>query len=822
MPRSRTMIACAKTQLVICNKVAIFMRMFKKLYSLLGLVLLVGCATFVSDQLMQRFGAPQPTRFDAPYVAPATHPISYQQQVRPILEQRCVVCHACYDAPCQLKLGSFEGITRGATKQLAYDGARLLEAPPTRLFIDAIQPSQWREKDFFPVLNEFSDHSPTAEQHASLLARSLLLKQRHPLPENPSAENQTAPASLDFSLYRDNQCPSIDEYSDFENKNPLMGMPFGLPAISEAHQHTLLTWIKQGAPMDAAPPLSIATQQQVHQWEKFFNGDSNLQRLMSRYIYEHLFLAHLYFQDQHFKDQKNPRYFRLLRSRTPPGEPIAEIATRRPFDDPGVPRVYYRLQPVVESIVAKSHMPYALNSQRIARWTQLFLTGNNTIATLPGYEPELAANPFKTFQQLPINSRYWFLLDEAEFSVMGFIKGPVCRGQTALNVINDHFWVVFRHPDYVDQTRSEFIDQESHLLTLPAEYNSNAGIVKPWLHYSHQEKKYLQDKSRYLEQRLSAPGAVNLPLIWDGGPQHNANAALTIYRHFDNATVLKGFVGEKPKTAWVLNYALLERIHYLLTAGYDLFGNVGHQVNTRLYMNFLRMEGEFNFLMLLPQTSRIAVRDFWYRETDADIKELVYGRYAHFNRDTDIVYSGKQRPDQELLDKLQDYLAPTLTHQLDVNRLHDADLIQSLNVLRNIRGSALSWLPEASFLRIETPGKPALNLTLLRNTGHLNITHLITEHKTLIPAENSLDVLAGFASAYPNAIYRIQRQQLPEFIQQIAQLNSEADYQSLMMRFGVRRLHKDFWTISDALNNDYRQAQPIEAGLFDLNRLENR
>jgi uncharacterized membrane protein len=32
--------------------------------------------------------------------------ISYNDSVRPILQRRCVVCHGCYDAPCQLKLSS--------------------------------------------------------------------------------------------------------------------------------------------------------------------------------------------------------------------------------------------------------------------------------------------------------------------------------------------------------------------------------------------------------------------------------------------------------------------------------------------------------------------------------------------------------------------------------------------------------------------------------------------------------------------------------------------------------------------------------------------
>ena len=82
------------------------------------------------------------------------------------------------------------------------------------------------------------------------------------------------------------------------------------------------------------------------------------------------------------------------------------------------------------------------------------------------------------------------------------------------------------------------------------------------------------------------------------------NAALTVLRHYDSATVVKGFVGGAPKTGWVVGYSLLERIHYLLVAGFDVFGNVGHQLTTRMYMDFLRMEGEYNFLLLLPPARR--------------------------------------------------------------------------------------------------------------------------------------------------------------------------------------------------------------------------
>ena len=75
-------------------------------------------------------------------------PILFDESVKPVLENRCVVCHGCTDAPCQLKLSSYEGLTRGASKVRVYDGARLSSIPPTRLFIDAQTTEEWREKGF--------------------------------------------------------------------------------------------------------------------------------------------------------------------------------------------------------------------------------------------------------------------------------------------------------------------------------------------------------------------------------------------------------------------------------------------------------------------------------------------------------------------------------------------------------------------------------------------------------------------------------------------------------------------------------------------------
>ena len=166
------------------------------------------------------------------------------------------------------------------------------------------------------------------------------------------------------------------------------------------------------------------------------------QQLVARYLFEHLFLAHL-----HFEGDPERRFFRLVRSRTPPGQPVDRIATRRPYDPPGVQRVYYRLVVDPETVVDKTHMPYALGEARMRRWHELFFEPSYSVAALPSYDPETAANPFIAFHALPVQARHRFLLDDAHYHIMTFIKGPVCRGQAALSVIEDHFWIVFTAPD---------------------------------------------------------------------------------------------------------------------------------------------------------------------------------------------------------------------------------------------------------------------------------------------------------------------------------------------------------------------------------------
>jgi hypothetical protein len=119
----------------------------KKITALTGFVLVMLFLTACSPSEKSVTAEQAIVEYDLLYTLPKEI-ISYDEKVRPVLESRCVVCHGCYDAPCQLKLSSPEGIHRGANKKKVYNASRLTADAPTRLFIDAMTTEEWRQKGF--------------------------------------------------------------------------------------------------------------------------------------------------------------------------------------------------------------------------------------------------------------------------------------------------------------------------------------------------------------------------------------------------------------------------------------------------------------------------------------------------------------------------------------------------------------------------------------------------------------------------------------------------------------------------------------------------
>ncbi|MGY5818939.1 fatty acid cis/trans isomerase, partial [Vibrio cincinnatiensis] len=234
----------------------------RKLFIISLVTLFSGCAVLASLNYDQLFGKPQVRERQAPLDSATAH--FFLDQVKPIIDKRCVVCHACYDAPCQLKMSSVEGIDRGASKEKVYQGTRLTAASPTRLFEDAQRTKEWREFNFHPILNE-REQSPNANLQAGLMARLLMQKEAHSLPK------QTQLEGFDFSIDREEQCVAIEDYEQYQAQYPDWGMPFGMPNLAQSDYQTLMTWLENGAIMNAHLPLTKQQQSLVAQYEAFLN-----------------------------------------------------------------------------------------------------------------------------------------------------------------------------------------------------------------------------------------------------------------------------------------------------------------------------------------------------------------------------------------------------------------------------------------------------------------------------------------------------------------------------------------------------------------------
>jgi hypothetical protein len=298
-----------------------------------------------------------------------------------------------------------------------------------------------------------------------------------------------------------------------------------------------------------------------------------------------------------------------------------------------------------------------------------------------------------------------------------------------------------------------------------------------------------------------------------------------VFRHADSASVVQGLVGDDPKTAWLVSYDLFERIHYLLVAGFDVYGFSGHQLDTRLYMDFLRMEGESNFLLMLPSQERERERDFWYRDAHKSVLDYLFRRRISIQKESGITYR-TNTPKRELFELMRQRLTGVLNQAYEVQGESDAELRAQLRALTQIHGKALQWLPEVAVLTVTNgTGEEARQdriYTLLHDNGFSNIASLFDQHSRRLPDEDALTVARGLIGAYPNAFYRVEQSALPEFIAAVAGLTSEADYRKLAGRFAVRRTSQDFWPHSDGVHEAYRRIDPIGAGLLDYNRLENR
>lgn len=744
--------------------------------------------------------------------------INYQNEVKPILDKRCAVCHSCYNSPCQLKLDSHEGVDRGATKRAVYNASRLSSMDPTRLFIDAQTTQEWRKKSFSSV----TDSTVSDGLNDSIMIQLLSHKMN-----NPKSGGDYRPETDDLTC-SENQ----EELGGYLEKHPNRGMPYGFPPLKQEEFDIIAGWLVQGAKgPDAAQQEELTTPKAsdalaIHQWEKFLNQDDAKHAITARYLYEHLFLAHLKF------GTPTREFYELVRSKTPPGRPIDLIATVRPYDDPGVERVYYRFRKIYSTIVHKTHMVFDLDDAQLQRFKELFIQPEWLQPPhLVSYDPKVSANPFVAFEQIPPRSRYRFLLDNAHYIIMTFIHGPVCKGQVALNVIDDHFWIMFMDPDHdLTVAYPAFLKLHSDKLRMPIETGSDVRVFNA-LTDGYKKAAVAFYKVRQDLYTSHHYNGIGYGSIWKGDKASDS-PLLTVYRHFDNASVHRGVLGNLPKTMWVLDYPLLERIYYALVAGFDVYGTAGHQLALRLYMDALRVEGESYFLDFLPASRRQDFMQSWY--IGVDLKKIHYypsALPAKISFTTD-------DPKREFIEYIaKKHLLPATNIAFDAVNYEPAGIAYHglpekyetyADYLKAFRAVSKPGTPffaltndynaNVAYMRIRLKNGKDHAITIVINRWHNNVTHLFGEGGELDASKDSADFIPGLIGSYPNYFFDLREEDLPDFFDLLAHFEKTPKYYERMAKYGVNRAEDRLWDTYDWFQKRFYEDEPIQAGLFDLNR----
>ena len=419
---------------------------------------------------------------------------------------------------------------------------------------------------------------------------------------------------------------------------------------------------------------------------------------------------------------------------------------------------------------------------------------------------------------------------------MTFIRGPVCRGQIAVDVIEDQFWVAFLDPERDLSVKVPgFLEQAAPLLSLPAENESSFAPGDLWLEYARKQRKYLELRESFYDQIDPEHRGPALDWIWDGD-RKNPNARLTVFRNFDNATVVKGFQGQLPKTAWIMDYPIFERIYYDLVAGFDIFGNVTHQISTRLYMDHLRMQSE-NLFLGLPARGparadpRLLVPG---RDPQSDLRDHgppARARPRHADPVPDVGPEGRAARDADRAGGLGGWpagsdqsllAAPVRPSGSDRSRTRRRARAPAPGVRQGrLRPAAAAGRLPARARRRRSRRRSDLLYSLVHNDAHSNVAFMFGEDERRLPEDDTLTVVRGHFGSYPNFIFEVEASRISGFVDGLLALRTDADLERFAGSYGVRRTSARFWETVDWLHADLKRREPTTAGLYDFDRYKN-
>ena len=764
---------------------------------------------------------------EAASVTPTSGPVSFERDIKPIFDTKCVSCHACYDAPGQLDLRSVKGIQRGAMKIDTY-ASRDTAIAPTYAWNSPNTLADWRKMGFFSVIEG---------GRSSIMGKLLALGHA-----NPVKPNGRFPDDIELDPFkRKNYLPNKYEIDGYAAQFPEQGMPFAVSGLTDKEYEAMMSWLEDGAPIDYEPPKATAEElAQIAKWEQFLNGDKR-SRLVGRYFFEHL--SYVKFR---FTDRDDARTFLLVRSTTPSGKdpvPVYEHLANKPVDG----AFYYRFLLLdLTDCVKNTRLQMLASDEKLGRFKNIFYEEDWSVDQLPGYTEAERFSPLTTFSAIPARARYKFNLANSWLHRSQIANGPSCHGNVATGVPRDIGWDIFESPEtslYVNdpQYRAEVDPLLSNI-------QNPKNLLDAFVNRHKYVEQHKEFKKRALARAKEDGYRSSFSDIWRG--EHPDDQPLvTFVRHDDNIYVVEGnwVPFEFPKAINVFDLPTFEAAFYSAVINFDLYGPGLWQVLGSLQEFALtRIDTELNFLRFLPRDVRKSLWKSWYLGTGPE-EVLAKERWdilaPNLSPDdtipTDIKYSTDD-PKREFYEKLLEYMGPRVNANDPINRPKpgdDADRITKalISIVAASREQEPTWrkfktfLPEAAFLRIDRSGQEPKVYTMTHNSDYSNKTFVSMALEDEIPGNAKVAILEGAYTAYPNFMFRINEDEIEKFAASLIEADTQKKFTAVVERWGIRRSSPDFWPVLNSVSAYVKRTNPSgdpqraggKAGAFDINRYKN-
>jgi len=732
----------------------------------------------------------------------------YLSQVQPIFDRRCAVCHSCFESACQLKLTSADMLIRGANSHLP-TGGLLKAAPRTDLMVTL---EQQRRGGFYSVTEGNSN---------SILVNVLLAgndKSNLPVEKYVKPEDRMCVTSVDAFQKLDLQ------------KQKSLGMPYYMAALSSSELKILMAWASSGSKTPSESTMQRLAQPKqpavILAWENFFNNREWKARWTARYLYEHLFTAHFYFE------QSPGEFYELVRSKTSAPEKIDEITTQRPFDMPWMLQhnFYYRLRKVQSTIVDKQHFVYKINKDTMLELKNLFWFSNWN--GTPESNPFNFAdkNPFVAFEHIPAQARYRWMLKNAKMLLDMDMRSDNCHGNGAAGPLRDNFLFMFVKPESDVSVRYlDFFKHANQYLQMANTVFSNLMLN---VSFKSNQEKYSQIKQKY--QKALFPNGFTFNDIWDG-ENGTQMPFFTIMRHEENVSVHEGPWGPRPRVSLLLDYVSFERLYYNCVGLSTLFDNINDKIGTVLYLRDMGREAEEQLLSFIPEELREKVRAEWIQGEgrkhmyDASKFSLKFNRnllnISEFKIDSNDPYGS-----------LMDYLLlksgrfskrvigtnyyPTSQDTPQYAKLKALSIAMSKEEVKG-EGNRATHFPNISYLIVKGENQSINYYTIIANRFYEYVNYLKLEEPTglnfgRIPKKDTMNIFPEVIANYPMKIYIVDETNLDKMISDMKSVKNRSDYVAFDKIYGLQKLNSNFWNIIDHLQTYYIRKDIINNGSLDL------